>query len=138
MRIRSVLASEDRQRRVAVARSYVSQDLIIGAIFANDHEYVFDQRRIANLLRDRNRLGIWSASGSGADILRQIPVIVLENLSGHRRQSSAIGHRDDADSTVVLVSIVVRDVVIGLKRITRPDAFVVGNDEHVFLFVEDN
>ena len=63
--------------------------------------------------------------------LLQIPVVVLENLSRHRLQGLGIRHGDDADGAVVLVSVVVADAVVALERITRADALVVGDDEHV-------
>ncbi len=52
VRVRGVDAAEDRQGRVAIAGGYVAQDLIVGAVFTNDHEHVLDWRRITDPLRD--------------------------------------------------------------------------------------
>ena len=80
VRVRRVLAAEHCQRGVAIAGGHVAQNLIIGAVFTDDQEHVLDQRRIADLRRDCDRLGVRAATGGRLDVLRQIPVVVLENL----------------------------------------------------------
>ena len=72
--------AEHGQRGVAIAGGHVAQDLIIGTVFTDDQEHVLDQRRIADLGRDCDRRGMRVATASRLDILRQIPVVVLENL----------------------------------------------------------
>ena len=130
MRVRRVLASEHRQRRVAIAGSHVAQNLIVRSVFADDQEHVLNQRRIADLGRDGNWLSILGATGCRLDILRQIPVVILENLFAVIN-SNGPGTRqgNDADGAIVLVGIVASDTVVGLEGITRADAFVVGYDE---------
>ena len=63
----SAAVAEDCQGGVAVAAGHVAQDLIVGAVFTDDHEDVLDQRRIADLGRDRNRRGIRIATGGSRD-----------------------------------------------------------------------
>ena len=131
MHVRSVLAAEHRQRRVAIAGGHVAQDLIIGAVFTDDQEHMLNQRRIADLRWDCDRLDMRVAAGGRVDILNQVPVIVLEDLARHRLQGPAVRHGNDAYGAIILVGIVVGDAVVGLERITRADALVVGNDKHV-------
>ena len=79
------VGSDSRRRRrpserVAIAARNIAQDLIVGAVFTNDHEYVLDQRRIADLLRDSDRLGMRAAASGSLDIPRQVPVVVQVDL----------------------------------------------------------
>ena len=53
MRVRRGLLAEQAQVRVAVPAFEVAEDLIVGAVLADDVEDVLDGRGIAHLLRDR-------------------------------------------------------------------------------------
>ena len=111
------VVAEDRQGGVAIAAGHVAQDLIVGAVFTDDHEHVLDQRRIADLRRDCNRRGSRVAAGGRPDILRQIPVVVLEDLLRHRRQGRAVRNGNDADGAKVLVGVEVAHAVLVCVRI---------------------
>src|SRR5208282_3608397 len=124
------------QRRVAMAGGYVAQNLIIGAVFTDDHEHMLDRRRIADLGREGNWFGLRVATRGRLDILDQIPVVVLGNLLRHPLQGRVTGDGDDADGAIVLVRVVVADAIVALERIPRADAFVVGNDERVIGLVQ--
>ena len=107
--------------------------LIVGAVFADDQEHVLDQRRIADLGRERDRWTPRAAPAGRRNILRQIPVVVGVDLSCHRRQLRGIRKLDDTDGAVVLMRVVAGDTIIGLGRETRADALVVGDDHRAFL-----
>ena len=97
---------------------------------------MLDQGRIADFGRNGDRLRPRAAAGGGLDVLRQIPVVVLEHLRRHRFQGHAVRHRDYADGAVVLVGVVAGDAIVGLERIARADALVVRNDQHVVGLVQ--
>ena len=52
MCVRRHVLAKQRERRVAVALRQVAQDLIVGAVLANDVEDVLDRRRVADLARN--------------------------------------------------------------------------------------
>jgi hypothetical protein len=83
-----------------VTGRHVPKDLIVGAVFADDQEQMLDQRGIADLGRDGDRSDRLAATAGGLDILRQIPVVVLEDLDRHRRQRQLVRQQDDTDSAV--------------------------------------
>ena len=97
---------------------------------------MLDQRRIADLGRDCDRLRLRVATAGRRDISRQIPVVVVDNLLRHPLQGPAKRNGDDADGAVILVSIVVADAVVAFVRKTRADALVIGNDERVIVLVQ--
>ena len=78
--------AEGCQGGVAVAADYVAQDLIVGAVFTDDQEHVLNLRGRADLGRDCHRRSILAATFGGLDIFREIPVVVLSDLRGQRRQ----------------------------------------------------
>src|SRR5271165_7525450 len=62
------IVAENCQGGFAVAAGHVAQDLIVGAIFTNDHEDVLDLRGSANLFRDGDRRGNRAAARGRIDI----------------------------------------------------------------------
>jgi hypothetical protein len=42
--VRRDLFAEERQRRIAIAARDIAEDLVVGAVLANDVENVFDRR----------------------------------------------------------------------------------------------
>ena len=134
--------AEHCQRGVAVAADHVAQDLIIGAVFTDDHEDVLDHRRIADPCRDCDRRRSRFATGGGQDILCQIPVVVHVHLGRHHRQGQAVRNGNDVDGAEVLVGVeVVHAEFFSVRifgRIGRrgchaeargADALVVGNEQ---------
>ena len=145
------VVAKDRQGRVAIAFCDVAKHLVVGAVFTDDQEHVFDLRRIADPLRDYRRLGRRVAARCRPDILRQIPVVVLEDLPGHPHQGVVIRHRDDADGAKVLVGVKAGHAIVTCIRIFSrfrrrrrcpearcADAFVVGNEQHPVHRVKHN
>ena len=142
---------EDSQGRVAVAAGYVAQDLIVGAVFTDDHKDVLDLGRSADPLRDRERRGSRLATGGREDVLRQIPVVVLKHLLRQHAQVAGRRNRDDAYGAKVLVRVEVSHamggsvgVLRGLRRWRRhrkargADALVVCHQQRAIRSVQHN
>ena len=145
------VVAEDRQRGIAISACHVAQHLIVGAVFTDDQEDVLDFRGIADPLRDYDRPVMRVAAGGTPDILRQIPVIILEDPLRHCSKGLATWHRDDADSPKVLVCVEVghaKILFVGIFGRTRwrrchskargADALVVGHKQHVVHRVQHN
>src|SRR5208337_2095773 len=148
--IRRVVA-EDCQRGVAIAANHVAQDLIVRAVFTDDHEHVLDLRRIADLFGDCARLGPRIPAGGTKDILKQVPVVVLVDLIRHCPKHRALWHRNDTGGAKVLVRVegvyaVIFSVRIfgSIRRRGRhveargAEALVVGNEQRVVRRVQHN
>ncbi len=136
--VRRGLGAEHGQRGIAVAGGHVAEHLVVGAVLADNQEHVLDQRRLADMRRDRDRGGIRVRGAGRGDVGLQVPVVVLAHLLGEGLElRGELGQRDQADGAVVLVGVVAGDAVVGLKRVARADALVVGDDELVPYRVDD-
>src|SRR5258708_25598353 len=105
MHVRRVCAAKYGQRGVAIARRYIAEHLIVGAVFADGEEDMLDQRWIANPGRDGDRFLKTAAAARGLDILPPVPVVVLIHLLGPRLQRLPIRQRHDAYVAVVLAAV---------------------------------
>src|SRR6516162_10127376 len=87
---------KDAQPRIAVARFDVAEDLIVGAIFADDVEAVFDGALRAYLGRDRTAIG-----NLADDPLVGPQRAALVGLLAVFRHLLLVGHVDDAQGAAI-------------------------------------
>lgn len=141
------LAPELHQVRITVALRQRAQHLIVSPVFLDDVEHVLEQRRLAQLLRDRHRLRMLTLllmlAAPPAFLCELEPVVVLQHLLGVGLQFAISGERDDRGAAHVrvhvLAGLVGRRIRADLGiRPERADALVVGDDQTLVHVVGDD
>ncbi len=113
-----------------IAPCHISQHLVVGTVLFDDQKHVFDQRRLANVFGNRDRLGRRiDVLLAHFNIRRQVPVIVVEDLFAELSELLRVRLRDQIHHTHISMGVICNRSAFRSGVTPRSQTFVIGNHQ---------